>query len=234
MATEKATSTTSSSGNIFMKILAVSIIYFLLRFMGGGLGQKLLYPITLLVSFLHELGHAIGAVITGGRMQSMEINLDGSGLTTTLGGSPAVTLMSGFIGSAIFGNLLFYIGAKMPRFHRITLVFLGGLMIFAGTFWYKDVTSTIILIVFAALLYFIARHAEWVGMALMFFGIASVLYIIQDFNFGPKSDLLQFEATVGFFPANVWKYIWLIVVVFLFIYNIRLILNKKGMWKLTW
>jgi hypothetical protein len=235
MAKENTSSNTSSSGgSVFMKILAVAIIYFLLRFMGGDLGQKLLYPITLLVTFLHEFGHAVGAVITGGSMKSMEINLDGSGLTNTVGGSPAVTLMGGYIGSAILGNILFYIGAKLPRFHRITLVFLGGLMLFAGTFWYKDITSTLILAVFAMLLYFIARHAEWVGMALMFFGIASVLYIIQDFNFGPSSDLVQFEKTVPIFSANIWKYIWLGVVVLLFIYNMRLILNKKGMWKLTW
>jgi hypothetical protein len=164
----------------------------------------------------------------------MEINLDGSGLTTTTGGNPAVTLMSGYIGSAIFGNILFYIGAKVPRFHRITLVFLGGLMVFAGTFWYKDITSTLILVVFAVLLYFIARHAEWVGTALMFFGVASVLYIIQDFNFGPRSDLLQFEDRVGIFPADMWKYIWLAVVILLFIYNLRLIMNKRGMWKISW
>lgn len=221
--------------NILMKTIAVALLYFLLRFMGGSFGQIILYPITLLVTFLHEFGHAFGAAITGGSIKGMQINSDGSGLTTTMGGSAAVTLLGGYIGSAVFGNLLFYIGAKLPRFHRVTLVFLGGLMLFAGIFWYQSVVSTLILIVYGVLLYFIARHAEWVSWALMFFGLASILYIIQDFNFGPSSDLQQFERVVGIFNADIWKYIWLIFVVFLFISNLRLILLNKGFFKkITW
>jgi hypothetical protein len=220
--------------SILMKTLAVALVYFLLRFMGGSFGQTLLYPITLLVTFLHEFGHAFGAAITGGSVQGMQINTDGSGFTKTMGGSPAVILMGGYIGSAIFGNILFYIGAKLPAYHRVTMVFLGGLMAFAGIFWYESAISTLILIVFGVILYFIARHAEWPGWALMFFGVASILYIIQDFNYGPSSDLMQFEAKVGFFPADIWKYIWLIVVVVLFLYNLRFIFNSNILKKITW
>jgi Peptidase M50B-like len=221
--------------NILMKIIAIGLIYFLLRFMGGGFGQIILYPISLLVTFLHEFGHAFGSAITGGSIKGMQINSDGSGMTTTVGGSAAATLLGGYIGSALFGNLLFYIGAKMPRFHRVTLVFLGGLMLFAGVFWYQSAVSTLILILYGVLLYFIARHAEWVSWALMFFGLASILYIIQDFNFGPSSDLLQFEGVVGIFPADIWKYIWLAFVVALFIGNLRLIVFNKGfLKKITW
>jgi hypothetical protein len=63
--------------------------------------------------------------------------------------------------------------------------------------------------------------------ALMFFGIASVVYIIQDFNVGPSSDLAQFERVVGIFPANIWKYIWLVLVLSMVWYNLQLILNRR-------
>jgi Peptidase M50B-like len=229
------TSSSSSFGdNLMMKTLAVALVYFLLRFMGGSLGQILLYPITLLVTFLHEFGHALGAGITGGSIKGMQINPDGSGLTTTLGGNRAITLLGGYLGSAFFGNLLFYIGAKLDRYHRITLVALGVLMLFASIFWYQNWQTTLILVVYGVALYFIARHANWPGWALMFFGIASTLYIIQDFNFGPSSDLAQFEATVGIFPANFWKYIWLAAVVFMFGYNIRLIMGRGALRKISW
>jgi Peptidase M50B-like len=219
--------------SLAMKSLAVALVYFLLRFMGGSFGQIVLYPITLLVTFLHELGHAFGSAITGGSIQGMQINSNGSGVTTTLGGSTAITLIGGYIGSALFGNLLFYIGAKLPRYHRVTLVFLGGLMAFAAIFWYESWQSTLILIIFGVLLYFIARHAEWVSWALMFFGLASILYIIQDFNYGPSSDLQHFESVVGFFPAAIWKYIWLIVVVIMFLYNLRFIFNTTFLKRIT-
>jgi hypothetical protein len=220
--------------NLLMKTLAVGIIYFLLRFMGGSLGAKILYPITLLVTFLHEFGHAVGAAITGGSVKGIQINLDGSGVTTSLGGNAAITLLGGYLGSALFGNILFYIGAKLERFHRITLLFLGGMMVFTSVFLFESWITTAILIVFAALLYFIARHAEWPGWALMFFGMASTLYIIQDFNYGPSSDLTQFENVVGIFPADIWKYIWLIAVVLMFIYNIRLILGRTSLRDVSW
>ena len=220
--------------SLVMKTLAIAIVYFLLRFMGGSFGQIILYPITLLVTFLHEFGHALGAGITGGSIKGMQINTDGSGLTTTLGGNQAITLLGGYIGSAIFGNLLFYIGAKLDKYHRVTLVFLGGLMVFASIFWYQSWISTLILVLYGVLLYFIARHAQWVSWALMFFGIASTLYIIQDFRFGPSSDLAQFESVVGVFPANVWQYIWLAAVLLMFIYNIRLILGRGSLRTIKW
>ena len=221
--------------NILMKTLAVAFIYILLRFMGGSFGQIVLYPITLLVAFLHEFGHAFGAGITGGSILGVQINPDGSGLTTTQGGSTAVTLLGGYIGSAFFGNLLFYIGVKLPQYHRIALVFLGGMMAFAGIFWFQSWTSTAILILYGVFLYFIARHAEWPGWALMFFGLSSILYIIQDFRFGPSSDLQHFESVVGFFPSTIWMYIWLIFVVLMFLYNLRFIFGNSGLLKkITW
>ncbi|MBL7814651.1 MAG: M50 family metallopeptidase [Saprospiraceae bacterium] len=220
--------------SLVMKIIAIALIYFLLRFMGGSFGQIVLYPVTLLVTFLHEFGHALAAGLTGGSIKGMQINTDGSGVTTTLGGNQAITLLGGYIGSALFGNLLFYIGAKLPKYHRVTLVFLGGLMVFASIFWYESLQSTVVLILYGVALYFIARHAEWVSWALMFFGIASTLYIIQDFNFGPSSDLAHFETVVGIFPAAIWKYIWLAAVIAMFVYNIRLIVGRGALKTVKW
>jgi Peptidase M50B-like len=215
------------ANNSFVKIFAVFLVYFMIRYMGGQLGSTLLYPITLLVTFLHEFGHAFGAVISGGSVKSLTVNTDGSGVTHTMGGSPAITLMGGYIGSAIFGNLLFYIGARISEYHRITLQFLAGVMVFAGVFWFQNMQSTVILFIFATVLYFIATRSNWHGAALMFFGIASVVYIIQDFNVGPSSDLAQFERVVGIFPANIWKYVWLGIVLSMVWYNLQLILDRR-------
>jgi len=63
-----------------------------LKYYGGDIGRKILYPITLLVTFLHEFGHGIGAVITGGWVEEIQINKDGSGWTRSAGGSRAVTI----------------------------------------------------------------------------------------------------------------------------------------------
>lgn len=232
MTTAASRNTASSHAKTTYRIIAITLVYVLLRFGGGSLGNIILYPIVLLVTFLHEFGHGLGAILTGGSVDGLIINKDGSGVCTTLGGNPGITLMGGYIGSAILGNIIFYIGAKMPAFHRITLALLGGLMLFVGIFWYQNVGTTAMLLVYAALLYFIATRANWPGEALMFFGIASVLYIIEDFKTGPKSDLANYAERVGYFSSDVWKYVWLGIVIILFVYNLKLILNKSFLSKL--
>jgi len=99
-------------------------IYFGLKFYGGDIGRRILYPITLLVTFLHEFGHGIGAVITGGWVEEIQINKDGSGWTRSVGGNRPVIIMGGYLGSAIFGNILFYVGAKLQRLVKPMLILL--------------------------------------------------------------------------------------------------------------
>jgi hypothetical protein len=55
----------------------------------------------------------------------------------------------------------------------------------------------------------------------MLFGMASVLYVIQDFQVGPSSDLRAYEEHIGLFPAQIWMYIWLGIVVVITYYNLR-------------
>jgi hypothetical protein len=209
------------------RIALIAMIYLMLRFFGGELGRTLLWPISMLVTFLHEFGHGAAAIITGGSVNGLKINPDGSGVTITQGGNVGVILMGGYIGSAVLGNILFYIGAKKPTLHRITLAVLGAFMMFVAIFWFESWITLLILAAYALVLYFIARRANWPGEALMFFGLASVLYIIQDFNVGPSSDLEQYANKVGFLTADLWKYIWLGIVVLMFIANVRMILNRR-------
>jgi Peptidase M50B-like len=203
------------------------VVYGILKFLGGSFGHLVLYPVTLLVTFLHEFGHALGAILTGGNVEGMQINPDGSGYTVTRGGSPGVVLMGGYLGSAILGNLLFRIGVKHRTSTQTTLIALAVIMALAGIVWFESFQSTAILFVFAASLYLIARKTTWDQDLLMFLGLAAVLYIIQDFNVGPKSDLAMYEQMVGIFPSTVWMYIWLAFAAILFWWNLREMFKRR-------
>ena len=203
------------------------LAYAVLRFLGGSFGNLLLYPVTLLVTFLHEFGHALGALLTGGSVESMQISADGSGYTVSRGGSPGIILIGGYLGSAALGNVLFRIGARHRSITRTTLVALACAMVLAGIVWFESFQSTALLTVFGALLYFVARKTDWDQDALMFLGLAAVLYIIQDFNVGPGSDLAMYEQTVGVFPSRVWMYIWLGLAAILSYWNLRAVLGKR-------
>ncbi len=213
---------------LHLRLLAMLLIYLILRFAGGSFGVLVLYPVTLLVTFLHEFGHSLGAVFTGGEVAGLQINPDGSGYTATRGGSPGVILMGGYVGSAVLGNLLFRIGVKYKRFTQSTLLALAGIMALVGVVWFESLMSTAILFGFALLLFAIVRKTNWEQDVLMFLGLAAVLYIVQDFRVGPGSDLAQYERVVGLFPSQVWMYIWLALVVLITFGNLRALFFRRS------
>jgi len=216
-----------SATGVLLRILAILGIYFGLKYYGGEVGRVILYPITRLVTFLHEFGHAVGAIITNGSVEGIQINNDGSGYTLTRGGSRAVILMGGYIGSAILGNLLVFIGARYEKWSTNTLKGLAFLMAFTGLFWFNSIYSTGILLIFAFILWMIADRTSFDREILMFLGLASLLYIIQDFKIGPSSDLSAYAETIPLLPAVGWRYVWLSIVVILSLLNLKWILSKK-------
>jgi hypothetical protein len=69
----------------------------------------LLYPFRIFVTFIHEGGHAIAAILTGNSVASLSVAPNGEGETYTLvGGLLSKTLVSssGYLGSMAFGALL--------------------------------------------------------------------------------------------------------------------------------
>ena len=211
---------------IIYRILGILGIYLALKYFGGVVGAKILYPITLLVTFLHEFGHALGAIITGGSVDAVQISSDGSGFTITRGGMKGVVLMGGYLGSALLGNLLFYIGAKKEKSSAITLYVLAVLMIFTAFIWFNSLFTTITLAVFAIVLFFIANKTQFSREVLMFIGLAAIIYIIQDFNIGPRSDLEKYAEIFMIIPTNIWMYIWLGVALILSFFNLKMIFKE--------
>ena len=215
--------------NLLFRILIMLGIYLGLTYYGGSYGRTILYPIRMLVTFLHEFGHAFGALITGGSVANLEIRPDGSGVCWTAGGSRAIILMGGYIGSAIFGNLLFYIGTRENHaIAKTTTYMLSGIMVAVGIFWFSSLFTTGMLFLFALVLFLIASKTAFDSDVMLFFGLASILYIIQDFNVGPSSDLEQYAKLFVIVPAFMWMYIWLGIALLLFFYNIRLIMRERA------
>jgi hypothetical protein len=134
--------------------------------------------------------------------------------------------MGGYLGSAILGNVLFRIGARHRTLTHHTLLVLAGLMCLSGLLWFESFSSTVLLIGFGFLLGFIALKTTWDQDVLMFLGLAAVLYIIQDFNVGPQSDLAMYEQVVGIFPSQIWMYIWLGLAGLLFLWNLQEVFKR--------
>lgn len=211
--------------NTLVRIIIILLIYLGIKIFGGDIGRMILKPINLFVTYLHEFGHALGAIITGGSVESLQVNEDGSGVTYTRGGSKSVILMGGYIGSAIFGNALFYIGAKKPKIAQFTIYTLATTMAVSAVVWFTSIYTTTFLLIFALALFFMASKTRLDRDILMFLGIASIIYIVQDFNVGPSSDLQAYAEHLVIIPKTVWMYIWLAIVLILCFFNFKMILK---------
>lgn len=190
------------------------------------LGGIFLYPIKLFVTFLHEFGHAIGSVVTGGDVKSLQVNIDGSGVTWTSGGNTAVTIMGGYLGSAIFGNILLYLGIRKPDSAKLTMMTISVIMVICALIWFSSIFNAIFILAFSGILFAIAWFTNISKYVVMFLGGAAVLHIISDFNVGPSSDLEAYEQVMGL-TDTLWMYIWLGIVLVITFFNVKSIIKSK-------
>src|SRR2546423_4859239 len=86
------------------------------------------YPFRIFVTFIHEGGHAIAALLTGNSVASLSVAPNASGLTetyTTNGGvfSQMFISSAGYLGAMIFGTLLLFL---IPRALAARIVLVGA------------------------------------------------------------------------------------------------------------
>jgi hypothetical protein len=102
----------------------------------------LMYPLRLFVTFVHEVGHGLAAILTGGRVFELQVMPNGAGLATTSGGNRAIILAAGYLFAAMFGAGLFFV-ANTTRYTRAVTVavaiFIAGIALlytaFLSTAW---------------------------------------------------------------------------------------------------
>lgn len=185
-------------------------------------GVYVILPINLFVTFLHEFGHAFFALITGGAVHEVYIQSNGSGYAVTSGGFAPLILMGGYVGSALFGNLLLHIGIRKPKTSIITLYVIIAILLFTATWWFSSIFTSALLILFSALAYWLSKKSKpGVSNLLIIIGTASILYIVMDYNTGPSSDLSKFTQIIPILPQTVWSIIWLLIVVYITWINLR-------------
>ncbi len=119
-----------------MTILAVgAFIIVLIVWQVAGM-DGLLYPLRLFVSLVHELGHGLAAILTGGTFLRFNIYPNGSGVAFTQGGSPLAILPSGYLGAAAFGAVLFVLNNRLGAPRALTLGMAGvialAVVLFSG------------------------------------------------------------------------------------------------------
>ncbi|MGI8825402.1 MAG: M50 family metallopeptidase [Chloroflexota bacterium] len=101
-----------AGSTVLLLILAVVLVAVV-----GSLpfGSWALYPFALFVTLVHESGHAIATLLTGGSVQSIKIAPDLSGLTTSAGGVQALIAPAGYLGATLVGVALLLTPLRFSR-----------------------------------------------------------------------------------------------------------------------
>jgi hypothetical protein len=198
--------------------------------------EILTYPFRVFVTFIHEGGHAIAALLTGNSVASLSVATDGSGLTETYsaGGGLLSRLFissAGYIGAIAYGTLLLFLIRRAVAARVVligTAVYIFALTLFFGLvnpIWnlsgLSGIPFTLVAgIVIAGALFAIARFAN--ARVASFFvsflavqcvlnaltDLKTVLFLSSPWGAGVPNDAQNMANATGI-PSFFWAVIWI-------------------------
>ena len=215
-----------------MTLLMAATISVLLWFIPYA--EVLTYPFRIFVTFIHEGGHAIAALLTGNTVASLSVAPNASGETySTSGGLISQVLISsaGYVGSMAFGALLLVLirRAVAARFVLLgsailvfTLTMIFGLIkpLFTVTAWSGIPFTLLAGTIISVGLFLIARFAS-AKIATFFvsflavqcvlnalYDLKTVLFLSAPFSQPVATDAGNMANATGI-PAIFWTVIWI-------------------------
>jgi len=228
-----------------MTLLIATTISVLLWFI--PFAEVLTYPFRIFVTFIHEGGHAIAALLTGNTVESLSVAMNASGETyTTQGGVISQFFISsaGYIGSMAFGALLLVlirkaIAARVVLLGSAVLIF--ALTMIYGLFkplfsWHNWAGIPFTLLAGTVLsvgLVLIARFASArvAGFFVSFlavqcvlnalFDLKTVFFLASPFATAVPTDAVNMANATGL-PAIVWAGLWIILALGILWFAMRL------------
>jgi hypothetical protein len=233
-----------------MTLLIAATISIVLSFIPYA--EFLTYPFRIFVTFIHEGGHALAALLTGNSVASLSVATNASGETyTTQGGIISQVLISsaGYVGSMAFGALLLIMIRKAVAARIVLLA--CGILVFAMTmifgfikplFWvsaWSGIPFTLLAgLIISVGLVLIAKFAKArvASFFVSFLAVQCVLNALFDLKtlfslsstFGPtaQTDALNMANATGI-PAIFWTVLWIAFALGILWFAMRLYVSRR-------
>ncbi len=177
----------------------------------------LIWPLKMLVVFLHEISHAVAAILTGGRVVAITLSPLQGGTATTAGGNLFVIASAGYIGSLLWGVLLFMIALR-SRWDRSVVAGFGIVMMIVAALYMRElfaIAFTIaVAIIFILVAKFLPRSVN--DLVLRVIGLTSMIYVPYDIfsdtlvRASQVSDARIIASQFGG-PTIFWGLLWLVI-----------------------
>jgi len=176
------------------------------------------YPVQVFVVFLHEIGHGIAAIATGGSIQRITLNPRLGGACYCPGGNAFITLSAGYLGSLVFGALILEGARKAGRRADRLTTGIAVAVLLLTLLYVRSLFGFVFGVLFAGFLLLVARRLspEWNRGLLMVLGLTSCLYAILDI----KSDVIDrphlpsdahMLAQLTGVPTVAWGVLWIAI-----------------------
>jgi len=200
-------------------------------------GRLVVYPLRLFVTFIHEGGHALAALLTLGSVERLVIHANASGETYTFGGLSPLIASAGYLASTAYGAgllMLLHDGGRA----KAVLTLTASLILALTGFFAADSFSLFIGIALTGLLIWvaIAWSARWAHFFLSFLAVQCCLNAFYDLKTlflisattNIHSDAVNMqEATM--IPATIWALFWIALSILALVTALRVYAQRLGL-----
>jgi hypothetical protein len=150
---------TARSRGLLVLLLA-SVTFFILN--SVPFGHYIQWPFVIITTFVHEMGHGLMAIITGGNLIQIEIYQNASGLARTetiLGWRQAAIAAGGLLAPSLVGGGFIIAGKNRQISSRVFLVF--SLFILISCFlWVRSAFGLLTLLPTGALFFWLSQKGS--------------------------------------------------------------------------
>ncbi|MBF9044850.1 M50 family peptidase [Rhodobacterales bacterium HKCCE4037] len=193
------------------QLLAITAVVFALW------STPVVLPLKFLVVFFHELSHALMAMLTGGRVESLSVNFQQGGEVWTRGGSRFLTLTAGYLGSLLIGVGLLLIALR-SRMDKAVLAGIGVVMLVVLVLYVRDIPAIIICGLTGAALIAASRFfsEQICDLILRVIGLSSLIFVPYDIwddtirRSYLRSDARMLAEEIGG-TTMIWGGLWFLV-----------------------
>jgi hypothetical protein len=174
-----------------------------------------LYPLTILTTIFHELSHGLAAILSGGAIDRLIINANGSGVAFTRGGSQLLIAPAGYLGATLIGGALLFT-ARWRTAGRFVLYALTAILLVTTVLWIRNGFGIFFTLLLAAGFAGVAWRAPvavirylnpLVAVALLRFAIDDAWGLLRFTGSGQVNDAVILERATGI-PAVVSATVW--------------------------
>lgn len=144
---------TAAPATSVRKALIAAIVFYFVISHFVPFGHELLYPLTLLATWVHEMGHGLTALLVGGGFESLDIFGDASGLARTTSGArwqQGLVAAGGLLAPPIVGAFLLAM-SRGPRRARAFLAAIAVAILVSLGLWVRSTVGWITLPILAVL-----------------------------------------------------------------------------------